>query len=93
LYFSFSNVILFSKYLLTVGGDNMGDFRTNADEIAGSVGIVIEVISRERNGRVRMRGTTWEAFTDEETSIRIGEKVIVLAIDGVKLKVKRKEAS
>jgi membrane protein implicated in regulation of membrane protease activity len=71
----------------------MGDLKTNADEISGSVGIVIEEISRERNGRVRMRGTTWEAFTDEAIPLRVGEKVLVLAIDGVKLKVKRKEAN
>jgi membrane protein implicated in regulation of membrane protease activity len=71
----------------------MGDLKTNADEIAGSVGDVIEEITKDRNGRVRMRGTTWEAFTEEVTPIRIGEKVVVIAIDGIKLKVKRKEAN
>ncbi|MGB9694759.1 MAG: NfeD family protein [Caldisericaceae bacterium] len=71
---------------------SMSDFKTNADEIVGSIGDVIQEITKDNDGRVRMRGTTWEAFTDEDTPIRVGEKVIVISISGNRLKVKRKEA-
>ncbi len=63
----------------------------NADAIVGSIGEVVEEVTIEKDGRIRLRGTTWVASTDEKSPIRIGEKVVIIAIDGVRLKVKRKE--
>ena len=63
--------------------------KTNLDRVIGMEGIVTEKISKFEIGEVKVDGKKWSAVSDSE--IEVGTIVIVLEIDGVKLKVKRKE--
>ena len=63
---------------------------TNADRVVGEVGIVIEEIDNDLGrGRVKVSGLGWSARSRDFSRIPEGEKVRVLAIDGVKLIVER----
>jgi membrane protein implicated in regulation of membrane protease activity len=67
------------------------DYRTNVDAMQNEEGVVFEEIRVNKEGRVHLRGTTWIAYSDEKSPILRGEKVIVDRVDGVKLKVRKKE--
>jgi membrane protein implicated in regulation of membrane protease activity len=64
--------------------------KTNADMVVGQTAIVTEKITRDDRGAVKIQGKEWTAITDEE-EILPGERVTVLAIDGVKLVVRKSE--
>lgn len=59
---------------------------TNLDRVVGMTGIVTEKIDGEY-GEVKVDGKKWTAYSDEQ--IDVHEKVKVLQINGVKLKVKK----
>ncbi len=59
---------------------------TNLDRVVGMTGIVTEKIDGEY-GEVKVDGKKWTAYSDEK--IDVHEKVKVLQINGVKLKVKK----
>lgn len=61
---------------------------TNLDRIIGLTGIVTEKITIS-GGEVSVDGKRWSAISPNE--IDVGSKVEILAIDGVKLRVKLKE--
>lgn len=63
--------------------------RTNADRIIGMTGTVTEKISKEKNGAVKIDGKEWTAYSDK--SIKKGERVKVLEIKGVKIKVEKEK--
>ncbi len=59
---------------------------TNVYRMIGKEGIVIEdVVPTSYTGKVKVSGQIWSAISDKE--IKKDEKVKVLSIDGVKLKV------
>ena len=60
---------------------------TNLDRVIGKIGIVTETISPLKIGEVKVDGKKWTAYSDEK--IDVHEKVKVLQINGVKLKVKK----
>jgi membrane protein implicated in regulation of membrane protease activity len=60
---------------------------TAPESIVGSEGIVQQDLAPE--GYVQVRGELWKASSDEG-SLKKGEEVIVMAIDGLKLTVTRK---
>ena len=60
---------------------------TNLDRVIGMVGIVTEEITRFKIGEVRVDGKKWSAISEEK--IKVGEKVIIEGIDGVKLIVRK----
>lgn len=62
---------------------------TNLDRVIGMVGIVTEEITRFKIGEVRVDGKKWSAISDEK--IKVGEKVTIEGIDGVKLIVRKGE--
>ena len=62
---------------------------TNLDRVIGMVGIVTEEIRRFKIGEVRVDGKKWSAISDEK--IKVGEKVTIEGIDGVKLIVRKGE--
>jgi len=53
--------------------------------LLGEVGVVKETLNPE--GRVLVRGETWNAESD--ITISDGEKVIVEAVEGLKIKVRK----
>jgi membrane protein implicated in regulation of membrane protease activity len=62
---------------------------TNSDRVIGKSGDVIKAIERNKYGEVKIFGNVWTATSDEV--IEVGSRVKVLAIDGVKLIVKKEE--
>lgn len=62
------------------------DIKTNFDRIIGMEGIVTEKITKTSIGEVKVDGKKWSAISDK--TLNEGTSVIILEIDGVKLKVK-----
>jgi membrane protein implicated in regulation of membrane protease activity len=63
--------------------------KTNLDRVIGMDGIVTEDIIPFELGEVKVDGKKWSAISDEK--IEKDSTIVVLDIDGVKLKVKKKE--
>lgn len=59
--------------------------RTNLDRIIGMEGIVIEEISKNHNGAVKVDGKVWTAYSNKK--IKVDSTVKVLEINGSKIKV------
>lgn len=62
---------------------------TNLDRVIGKEAEVTKKIDATHYGEVEIFGTAWTATSGD--SLKVGDKVIVDAIDGVKLIVKKKE--
>lgn len=62
---------------------------TNLDRVIGRQAEVTKEIKPNHYGEVEIFGTTWTAISQE--TIKVGEKVRVLKMDGVKLIVDREE--
>ena len=65
------------------------EVKTNLDRVLGMEGIVTEKITKFEIGEVKVDGKKWSAISDDD--IEVGTTIIVLSIDGVKLKVRKKE--
>lgn len=61
--------------------------KTNLDRIVGMQGYVVERITKRKNGAVKVDGKVWTAFADQ--TIPKDSDVEILAIEGVKVKVKK----
>ena len=62
---------------------------TNSDRVIGKTGEVTKSNGKNNNGEVKIFGNTWTATSKEE--LKVGDKVKVLGIDGVKLIVEKEE--
>jgi len=62
---------------------------TNLDRVIGKTATVTKEIDKDNYGEVKVLGAIWTACCDEK--VLVGQKVKVLAIDGVKLIVKLEE--
>ena len=60
---------------------------TNLDMVINKIGIVTEDINQDKIGEVKVLGKRWSAYSN--TEIKKDEKVKILSIDGVKLKVEK----
>ena len=60
---------------------------TNLDMVINKVGIVTEDILDDKIGEVKVLGKRWSAYSN--TELKKDEKVKILSIDGVKLKVEK----
>ncbi len=65
--------------------------RTNADQVIGAQGVVVQPIGPMQKGRVFANGLDWSARAQDGQPLQEGEKVTVLAIEGVTLVVQREE--
>lgn len=82
-------MIIFMKPLVNRLFKNKDNTKMNNSSLIGKTGIVVKDIDTlESIGQVKVNGELWSAFTDEE-NIKAGSTVSVLAIEGVKLKVKK----
>lgn len=61
------------------------DIKTNFDRVIGMKGIVTEEINENSIGEVKVDGKRWSAISDKK--IELNKEVLILDIDGVKLKV------
>lgn len=59
--------------------------KTNADRLVGKTAKVTKALLPGERGEVKIEGKYWLAFSDQEISFEVNEKVEVLAIEGVKL--------
>ena len=62
---------------------------TNSDRVIGKIGEVTQKIGKNKYGEVKVYGNTWTASSKQV--INVGERVKVLAIDGVKLVVEKEK--
>lgn len=60
---------------------------TNLDMVINKIGIVTEDIKQDKIGEVKVLGKRWSAYSN--TELKEDEKVKILSIDGVKLKVEK----
>ena len=60
---------------------------TNLDMVINKIGIVTEDINQDKVGEVKVLGKRWSAYSN--TELKKDEKVKILSIDGVKLKVEK----
>lgn len=65
------------------------DIKTNADRLVGKTAVCTLAILNGERGECKIDGKIWTAVSEED--IQVGEKVKVLAIEGVKLVVKKDE--
>lgn len=59
---------------------------TNLDRVIGKIGIVTEEINKLEPGEVKVDGKRWSAISTKK--VKVGSKVEILSIEGVKLNVK-----
>lgn len=74
---------IFKKYM------TRNEIRTNASSLIGKEAICIKSILDNQWGEVKIEGKIWTAISNE--NIYENERVIVLAITGVKLQVRKKK--
>jgi len=66
------------------------EVRTNTEEMLDKTASVVMAIPAGGAGRVALKGTTWRAvMIDETSSAAVGDKVIVVSIEGVTLTVRK----
>lgn len=62
--------------------------KTNVDSLIGEVATVTKDILPDDRGEVKIKGQYWLAISSNNEKIEVGNKVSILAIEGVKLIVK-----
>lgn len=81
---SFVSLLLTRRFVKRVRSGEI--IRTNLDRVIGQVGVVTEEITKLEPGEVKVDGKRWSAISTKK--IKVGSKVEILSIDGVKLNVK-----
>ncbi len=67
----------------------VGQNKTNIDALIGKTAYVIKIIQPMEIGQVKLNGQIWSAKGEEEETYAVGDIVEVLAIEGVKLIIKK----
>jgi membrane protein implicated in regulation of membrane protease activity len=67
----------------------IGAVRTGIPALIGKVGIVQEKIVPYKSGVITVQGQVWTAESLDNETIEVNEKVIIIEIEGVILKVKK----
>ena len=67
----------------------VNEVKTNVDTVIGRIAVVTASIEKLSRGEVKLDASYWTAITDEEELINVGDKVEVLAVEGVKLIVRK----
>lgn len=81
---SFISLLLTRGFVNKVRGGKIE--ATNLDRVIGKIGVVTEEITKLEPGEVKVDGKKWSAISTKK--IKVGSKVEILSIDGVKLNVK-----
>ena len=64
---------------------NRTSVATNSDRVIGMEGLVTEKVTKLTPGEVKVDGKKWTAVSEQD--IKVGAKIKVLSIEGVKLRV------
>lgn len=67
----------------------IGSEKTNVEAVIGQSGPVVKGIERYATGQVKINGQIWSALSEDGEPIETGIKVQVVAVEGVKLIVKK----
>lgn len=67
----------------------VGIQKTNTDALIGETGLVIMDISEHKPGQVKVKGQVWTAISESGYPVQADTEVIITAIEGVKLVVKK----
>ena len=67
----------------------VNEVKTNVDTVIGRIAVVTASIEKLSRGEVKLDASYWTAVTDEDELINVGDKVEVLAVEGVKLIVRK----
>ena len=63
--------------------------KTNVDRLIGMGGRVVEAIVHETDsGRIMLEGEDWRAESVDEQNLDVGEKVVVVRVDGTRVLVR-----
>lgn len=81
---SFVTLLLTKGFVSKIRGGKIE--ATNLDRVIGKIGVVTEEITKLEPGEVKIDGKRWSAISSKK--IKVGSKVEILSIDGVKLNVK-----
>ncbi len=81
---SFLSLLLTKNFVKKIRGNKIEP--TNLDRVIGQIGIVTEEITKLEPGEVKVNGKRWSAISSKK--VKVGSKVEILSIDGVKLNVR-----
>lgn len=81
---SIISLLLTKKFVKKVRGGEVTP--TNLDRVIGKIGVVTEEITKLEPGEVKVDGKKWSSVSSKK--VKVGSKVEILSIDGVKLNVK-----
>lgn len=81
---SFISLLLTKDSVKKLRGNKV--IATNLDRVIGQIGVVTEEVNKLEPGEVKVDGKRWSAVSNHK--IKVGSKVEILSIDGVKLNVK-----
>lgn len=79
--------ILISRPLYRKLNKNAVDKKSNTERLIGLEAKATEEIDSHKIGTINVNGEIWKAISDEK--IEKGEKVVIIDIDGIKLKVRK----
>lgn len=92
--FSVANLILFfglRPFFLKYLSPSKNETKTNVDALIGQTGFVSEAIDANNSqGRVKVGGDDWRALSSRGENIAVGQRVVVLKVDGTKIIVEPK---
>lgn len=86
--------VVLGTVLLILFRDKMTEYlrkkakAVSVDKLIGEYGVVTKPITKTQYGEVKVNKKIWTAYSDKK--IELGASIKVLAVDGVKLKVKEK---
>jgi membrane protein implicated in regulation of membrane protease activity len=63
--------------------------KDKAPDYLGQKGKVIKMIGPNQEGSISYRGSLWNAFCDGNEIFKEGEMVEIVAMDGIRMKIKR----
>lgn len=86
-----SGVLLFFTKPFVTKHMKVGINKTNVDSIIGQKGQVKKAINAYETGLVKVSGQIWTAKSFDDEKIDENKEVIVMAVEGVKLIVKRSD--
>ncbi len=86
--FLFLSKIVFKK-ALKGPSDKGNELKTNVDGLIGKFGIAKDEINLDKTGYVKVNGMDWLAYTTNEEAILPNDKIKIISVEGVKLKIEK----
>lgn len=88
-FFAVSGVLILSVRPIARNYLKTNVINTNVDRLIGKVAVCTKEIRPGERGEVKIDGKFWLAVSPEKKDIEIDERVVVVAIEGVKLIVEK----